>query len=196
MNVLLMAVSLWASLNYKPLSPQVYAGPDYGFYKLYQDSLETGSRWQFGGEIGVENIIPNIGIRVHGTYLRYEVPMAGMGTYVYDYIPISFCTEFNMLPFIRTRRAAIYLVTGLGWYLWKASFDGETITLPSGGKMEEKDLGFIGGISLRIKLLKNVGVEAVSRYHYMASADLDKYGYFDKDDKLWENGFSLKFLFP
>jgi hypothetical protein len=196
MNVLLMAVSLWTSLNDRPLFPQVYAGPDYALYQLYQDSLETGSRWQIGGEIGVENIIPNIGIRVHGTYLRYEVPMTGMGPYVYDYIPISFCTEFNMLPFIHTRRAAVYLVTGLGWYLWKGSYNGETITLPSGEKMEEKDIGFIGGISLRVKLLKNVGVEALSRYHYMASANLNKYGYFDKDDKIWENGFSLKFLFP
>jgi hypothetical protein len=196
MSMLLMAVTLWTSLSERPVYRQFYAGPDCAFYLLYQDSLEARTRWQFGGETGIENIIANIGIRVHGTYLQYEVPASGAEPYIYDYIPVSFCIEFNMLPFIQNRRAAIYLLTGLGLYLWKGSFNGETITLPSGGKMEEKDLGFVGGLSLRLKLRKNVGIEAVSRYHYMTSANIDKYGYFDKDDKLWENGLSLKFLFP
>lgn len=177
-------------------SMKFYFGPEYASYLLFQDSLEATGQWQLGGEVGVENLIPNIGIGLAGSWLRYDAP-SGQTSDEFEYIPISISTEFNMLPFFANKCAALYLKTGFGLYLWKGiDDDGEVIELPTGEKMEEKDFGFVGGLSLRLKLTRNLGVEAVSRYHYVASANLDKYGYFDKDDKIWENGFSLKFLFP
>ncbi|GAH59877.1 unnamed protein product, partial [marine sediment metagenome] len=39
-------------------------------------------------------------------------------------------------------------------------------------------------------------LEYATRYNYIASAELEKYGYFDKDEKIWEHGVGLKIFIP
>ncbi len=63
-------------------------------------------------------------------------------------------------------------------------------------EMSEKDIGFVGGLSLQVRPYKLIALEIASRLNYIASSDLEKYGYSDKDEKLWENGVGLKIIMP
>jgi hypothetical protein len=85
----------------------------------------------------------------------------------------------------------------------KARYEGasetnhdEVVLLSNGSTMEEKDIGFVGGLSLQVRPYKLIALEIASRFNYIASSDLEKYGYSDKDEKLWENGVGLKIIMP
>jgi len=118
------------------------------------------------------------------------------GTYRYEYLPLTLCTSFDILPFIHSRWVRLSAETGIGIYLWKGFLNDEVITLPSGEKMEERDIGFIGGFTLQLIPLRFIGIEFSSRYNYLASSDIYKYGFYDKDEKIWENGLGLKLILP
>jgi hypothetical protein len=96
---------------------------------------------------------------------------------------------------LRGGRLSLSLETGLGIYLWQDLQDGEVIELPT-GQMTERDPGFTAGLNLQVRPVKFLALELASRYHYIASADMAKYGFYDQDEKLWENGLSLKFVLP
>lgn len=86
--------------------------------------------------------------------------------------------------------------TGFGLYLWRGLDNDEVVVLSNGGTMQEKDIGFVGGLSLQVRPYRLIALEITSRFNYIASSDLEKYGYFDKDEKLWENGVGLKIIIP
>jgi len=171
------------------------AGPHYASYLLFQDEEDARGKWHFGGEIGVANFIPHLGIKIRGSMLQYDVPPE-QGPYAYEYIPLIFCTSFDLLPFFDMSWLYVTAETGLGVYFWKGLYDNEVIILPGGDRMEETDIGFVGGLTLQVRPLKHFGLEYATRYHYIASADIYKYGFSDKDDKIWEHGAGLKFILP
>jgi hypothetical protein len=174
----------------------LYAGPTYASNLLYQDdSSEAKGLWQWGIELGVANIVPKIGLKLRATLLKYDAPPE-LGPYSYKYMPITLSTTFSLLPFTRTRWLDLSLETGFGLYLWQGLYDDEVITLPTGSKMDEKDLGFAGGLSLMLRPARHVALEASTHYSYLTSANIYKYGYYDKDEKLWINSFGLLVLFP
>jgi hypothetical protein len=171
------------------------AGPHYASYLLFQDEEDEKGKWHFGGEIGVANFIPHLGVKIRGSMLHYDAPPE-QGPYAYEYTPLIFCTSFDLLPFVDISWLELTAETGLGVYFWKGLYDGEVIELPTGDKMEETDIGFIGGLTFQVRPVKYLGVEYATRYHYIASAELYKYGFQDKDDKIWEHGVGVKFILP
>ncbi|MGD8979776.1 MAG: hypothetical protein PVH23_06875, partial [candidate division WOR-3 bacterium] len=44
-------------------------GPSYSSYLLFQNDEEAIGKWNLGGEIAVDNVIPNIGFKLRGTRL-------------------------------------------------------------------------------------------------------------------------------
>jgi hypothetical protein len=66
----------------------------------------------------------------------------------------------------------------------------------AGEDKKGRDIGFVGGFTLQVKPFKFIALEYVTRYNYIASADIYKYGFEDKDEKLWENGIGLKIIIP
>ena len=174
---------------------QLSIGPSYSSYLLFQNDEEAIGKWNLGGEIAIDNIIPNIGLKFRGTTLSYEAP-AEQGPYAWKYTPLSLCASFNILPFLKTPWLRISAETGLGIYFWRGLLNDEVIVLPTGEKAEERDIGFVGGITLQVRPIKNLGVEYAMRYNYIASAEIYKYGFDDKDDKIWENGLGIKFILP
>jgi hypothetical protein len=170
-------------------------GPSYSSYLLFQNDEDSKDKWNLGGEIAIDNIIPNIGFKLRGTKLSYEA-LPEQGPYVWEYTPLSLCASFNILPFLKTPWLRASLETGLGLYLWRGLYDGEVIVLPTGDKVEERDIGFVGGVTLQLRPIKYFGIEYAMRYNYIASADIYKYGFDDKDDKIWENGIGIKFILP
>jgi len=172
---------------------QFSAGPHYSYYLLYQDDKEAQGEWGIGGEISITNVIPNIGLKLRGARLRYE---DAENSYVYEYTPLSLCTSFNILPFLKVEWLRLSVETGFGFYLWQGLHDDEVIELPTGEKMEEKDIGFVGGLTIQLRPIKLIVLEYSTRYNYIASADIYKYGFTDKDEKIWENGFGLKVIIP
>jgi hypothetical protein len=174
---------------------QLSIGPSYSSYVLFQNDEDGKGKWNLGGEIAIENIIPNIGFKLRGSILRYEAPPE-QGPYEWQYTPLTLCASFNILPFLKTPWLKTSIETGLGLYLWRGLYDGEVIELPTGDKVEERDIGFVGGITIQLKPIKNFGIEYAMRYNYIASADIYKYGFNDKDEKIWENGIGVKFILP
>jgi hypothetical protein len=173
---------------------ELTVGPHYASYLLFQDEEDAKGTWHVGGEIGIANLIPCIGVKVRGSMLRYDAP-AEQGPYVYEYKPLSFCTSFDLLPFFGLTWLEFTAETGIGLYMWQGLYDDEVIVLPGGDKMEETDIGFVGGLTLQLRPIKCLGIEYATRYHYMATADY-KYGFYDKDDKIWEHGAGLKYILP
>lgn len=173
---------------------QLSIGPSYSSYLLFQNDEDAQGKWNLGGEIAIDNIIPNIGLKLRGTKLSYETPIEG--PYVWEYTPLSLCASFNMLPFLKLPWLKVSVETGLGLYLWRGLYDGEVIVLPTGEEADERDIGFVGGATVQLRPIKYLGIEYAMRYNYMASADIYKYGFDDKDDKIWENGVGIKFILP
>ncbi|MGD8978984.1 MAG: hypothetical protein PVH23_02805, partial [candidate division WOR-3 bacterium] len=118
------------------------------------------------------------------------------GPYEWEYTPISVCASFNILPFIRIPWFKATIETGLGYYMWRGLYNGEVLILPTGEKAEEKDIGFVGGLTVQVRPIRYLGIEYAMRYNYLASAEIYKYGFEDKDDKIWENGVGVKFIIP
>ncbi|UCG29733.1 MAG: hypothetical protein JSV53_09540 [candidate division WOR-3 bacterium] len=174
---------------------EIFVGPNYSSYLLFQDTTESIGKWNIGGEIGINNIIPHIGLKLRGTMLRYDAP-AEQGPYAWEYTPLSLCASFDILPFLKTPWMRLSIETGLGLYFWRGLYDDEIIVLPTGDTVEDTDIGFVGGLTLQIRPMKYLGIEYAMRYNYIASTDINKYGFFDKDDKIWENGVGIKFILP
>jgi len=174
---------------------QLSIGPSYSSYLLFQNDDEAIGKWNIGGEIAVDNIIPNIGLKLRGTKLSYDAP-AEQGPYTWEYTPLSFCTSFNILPFLKIPWLRVSVETGLGLYFWRGLYEGEVIVLPNGEKAEERDIGFVGGATIQLRPVEYLGIEYAMRYNYIASTDIYKYGFDDKDDKIWENGVGIKFILP
>jgi hypothetical protein len=170
-------------------------GPSYSSYLLFQNDEESIGKWNIGGEIAVDNVIPNIGFKLRGTKLSYEAPPE-QGPYGWEYTPLSICASFNILPFVRVPWFKATIETGLGYYMWRTLYEGEVLILSTGEKAEEKDIGFVGGLTVQVKPIRYLGIEYAMRYNYMASAEIYKYGFEDKDDKIWENGVGVKFIIP
>ena len=193
--MLLSGILIITSLFQASENLEFSLGLNYSSYLLFQDTLEAKGKWNIGGEIGVDNVIPNIGLKLRGTRISYEAP-PDSGPYVWEYTPLSLCTSFNILPFLKVPWLRVSVETGLGIYYWRGLYDSEVIELPNGEKAEEWDIGFVGGFTLQVRPVKYLGIEYVMRYNYMASAEIYKYGFYDKDDKIWENGVGVKFIIP
>lgn len=170
-------------------------GASYSHFYLYQDIEDPRGKLGFTGEIGVTNFIPYIGLKIRGSRVRYE-GASETNPYEYEYIPLTLCTSFNLLPFMESGWLSLSMETGFGLYLWRGFDNGEVVVLSNGSTMQEKDIGFVGGLSLQVRPYKLIALEIASRFNYVASSDLEKYGYSDKDEKLWENGVGLKIIMP
>jgi hypothetical protein len=174
---------------------EVSFGPQYSSTILYKDDEDSQSEWNVGGELCVDNLIPYIGFKLRGSKVSYDSEEQGMN-YSYQYIPLSLCSSFDLLPFVDTELFDVSVETGFGFYFWKYMVNDEVMILPSGEKVDEKDYGFVGGLTVKVKPHRLLSIEFATRYNYIASCNINKYGYFDKDEKLWENGFGVKFIIP
>lgn len=184
--ILVLAVFAYGEVSFS-------AGPHYASYLLYLDDEDAVSAWGYGGEVAVHDFIPRISLKVRGAKVRYDAPFEEV-PYDYDYVPFSLCSSFDMLPFWDIPWLEVNLETGFCYCFWKVLYDGEVVELPTGDRIDEKDYGFTGGFTVRIKPIKHIGISFVSQFNYLASSDINKYGYFDKDEKLWENGISITLL--
>ncbi|MGB9721646.1 MAG: hypothetical protein ACPL28_09225 [bacterium] len=195
MNFILIPLLFTGIFSPSPDKFQFFVGPSYSSYLLFQDTTESKEIWEWGVQTGISNIIPKLGMKFTGAKLRYDAPPE-MGPYSYKYTPLTLTITYSLLPFLRNGLIQLNLETGFGWYLWQGLFNGQVITLPTGDKMDEKDLGFTGGLELQIKPIDNLAIFSQIQYHYLTSSNIYKYGYFDKDEKFFVNGFGLKFFFP
>ena len=178
----------------EPEHMQFSIGANYSSYHFYQDSLEAQGKWGLGGEIAVHNLVSSIDLKLRATKIRFEP--ATTPAYAYEYTPITLCTSFDILPFSHAKWLNLSIETGLGIYLWKGLYNEVLIVLPDGKEMDERDIGFVAGATLQIRPIRFVALEFASRYNYIASSDIYKYGYYDKDEKIWENGLGLKIIIP
>lgn len=175
-------------------------GPYYTNSLVSQDNQANRSFYNWGGEIGVRELLPGIGLKLRGSYLKFVAQDVDStpfdeSRYTYEYIPVTLATTFDLLPFWRSNWFGLSLETGMGVYFWKGLLDGSTIELPT-GKMEERDPGFTIGLDFQLRPIRFLAIDLSSRYHYLTSANLNKYGFYDQDEKIWENGLGLKFVLP
>ncbi len=195
MNFFLIPLIFAWSFNVQADARQVFIGTNYSSYLLFQDEDDPKGKWQWGLQMGISNIIPNLGLKASGTVISYMAPPE-VGPYEYKYTPLVLTFNYNLLPFLKTGSVQLNLETGFGLFLWQGLFNGEVIMLPTGEKMDEKDLGFVGGLELVLKPINNLGISANLSYQYLTSSNIYKYGYFDKDEKFFVNGFGLKLFLP
>lgn len=176
-------------------------GPVYSYSLLKQDDQDVKGLYNWGAELGIRHVLPGIGLKLRANYLKLEAPdidttAEDESRYAYRYIPVTLATAFDLLSFfLKTERLSLSLETGLGVCLWQGLYDDEVLEIPT-GSMDEKDLEFTAGLNLQVRVVKYLALEMTSRYHYLASANLEKYGFSDKDDKILENGLGLKFVLP
>lgn len=192
LRIFFCIVFVLSFLNRVEAKINISLGPYYSSYLLYMDDEGSKGEWSLGGEVGITGFLPHIGLKLRGSRIRYDTPVESV-SYDFEYVPITLCTSFDLLPFVDIHRFALSMETGFGLYLWKGFSDGEMTVLPDGGKMNEKDIGFVGGMTVRLKVNRFIGLEFVTRYNYIASSNIYKYGYFDKDEKIWENGIGVNF---
>jgi hypothetical protein len=169
------------------------AGFHYSSFHLFADDAKVESAWGPSVEVGIHDFIPRIGLKLSGGKVRYETPFEFV-SYNYEYIPITLCSSFDMLPFWEIESVDLILETGFGFYFWKALRLGQVVELPTGEKIDERDYGFVGGFTLQVQPHRNLGIGFVTRFNYITSSDIYKYGFYDKDEKLWENGLSVTFI--
>jgi hypothetical protein len=169
------------------------AGPHYASYLLYLDDEDPVNTWGFGGEIAVHDFIPLISLKLRGARVQYGAPFETV-PYDYEYLPFSLCSSFDMLPFWDITWLDVNLETGFCYCFWKVLYGGEVAVLPTGAEMNEGDYGFTGGFTIRVRPIKHIGISFVSQFNYLASSNIYKYGYFDKDEKLWGNGIAISFI--
>ncbi|MGQ9464562.1 MAG: hypothetical protein ACUVQ3_01245 [bacterium] len=193
-SLLIPIIFVW-TFNSKLDARQIFVGGTYSSYLLYQDQEEPKGKWQWGMQLGISNIIPNLGLKASGTVISYKAPPEA-GPYEYKYTPIVLTFNYNLLPFLRTDLLQLNLETGFGLFFWQGLYNGNVIVLPTGEKMDEKDLGFIGGLELVLKPINNFGISFQISYQYVTSSNIYKYGYFDKDEKFFIDGFGLKLFLP
>lgn len=168
-------------------------GVRYSSFYLFADDENAVNAWGPGIELAIHDFIPHIGLKLSGGRVRYETPLEFV-QYDYEYIPLNLCSSFDMLPFWDIEKFDLTVETGFGFYFWKALSGGRVVELPTGEKIDEKDYGFVGGFTLQVRPVANLGIEFVSRFNYITSSNIYKYGFYDKDEKLWENGLSVKFI--
>jgi hypothetical protein len=196
LNTIIASMFLFSSFVHGSEYIELSLGPHYANYGLRQNEEEVKNQWNLGGEIALYNFVPNIGIKIRGTKLEYDVPFDGYN-WIYEYTPLSFCTSFNLLPFLKVQWLKLSLETGVGFYLWKAlDENGAVVEYLPDHTIEERDIGFVAGFTVQLRPLQFVGLEFASRYHYIASAEIYKYGFDDKDDTIWENGIGVKIIIP
>ncbi len=195
LNIFMSGILLLATINLSTEKIQVLAGPNYSSYLLYRDSEKSIASWQGGVVVGINNIIPNIGLKLRGSKLRYQIS-SPQGPATYEYMPVNLCTTFDLLPFLKFSWINLSAETGFGLYWWRGLTNNEVIVLPGGEKIDERDFGFVGGGSLLVKPFRFIGIEFSSIYNYIASSNLTKYGYYDKDEKIWSNGFAVLISLP
>ncbi len=180
-------------------------GPHYSHYALYQNEEDPQSKWSVGGEVVLYHFVPNIGLKLRASRLTYDMPQEfGEGTFIREYVPLSLCTSFNILPFVEREWLHLSLETGFGFYFWQAwiySSGGQDTHLQvplvePDERVNERDIGFVGGLTLQIRPFRHVAVEYATRYNYIFSSNLEKYGFYDKDEKIWENGVGVKLIMP
>lgn len=188
-----IASVLWLTSLQAAEPIEISIGPQYSSYRLYMDEEGSLNEWNLGGEVAIQNIIPHVGLKLRGTKVTFY-PM--IEEPYYEYMPITLCTSFDLTPFLRLPWLRLSAETGLGLYNWKGYWIDEIIVLPNGELMEEWDMGFVIGFTVQLRPVKYLGIEYAMRYNYIASADINKYGFYDKDDKIWENGFGVKFILP
>ena len=169
--------------------------PNYSYDYLYQDEQEPRGEWGVGGELEIRNFVSHIGLKFRGSRINYSA-LAGQNPYEYEYIPISLCTSLDLLPFFAKDWLGLTMETGLGIYFWRGLSNGALVVLPDGSTMDEIDLGFVGGFTIQLRPIKYIGLEYATRYNYIASSNLYKYGYYDKDEKIWEHGVGIKIILP
>lgn len=188
-----IASLLWLTSLQAAEPIEISIGPQYSLYRLYlNDGGYLPDEWTFGGEVGIMNVVPHIGLKLRGTKTRFHTLFEES----YEYMPITLCTSFDLTPFYKIDWLRLSAETGLGLYNWKGYWIDDIIVLPDGELMEEWDIGFVVGFTVQLRPVKYVGIEYAMRYNYIASADIYKYGFNDKDDKIWENGFGVKFILP
>jgi hypothetical protein len=175
-------------------------GPCYMNSLISQDNQANKGFYVWGGEIAVRELLPGIGLKLRGSYLKFGAPDVDStpfdeSRYAYEYVPVTLAATFNLLPFWRSERFELSLETGMGVYFWKGLLDGSPIEIPT-GKMEEKDPGFTVGLDFQVRPIRFLAIDLSSRYHYLTSANLNKYGFYDQDEKIWENGLGLKLVLP
>lgn len=169
-------------------------GARYASYHLYWNAEAATNQWGLSTEAAVYNIVPRIGFKCAVSTVKYEnIPFSGYA-YTVDYIPLTFVTSFDVLPFLETQWVRLFLETGIGVYFWEGTSDG--LTEEDRVTFDETNIGFLGGLTLHLRPLKYIGIDLTSRYHHITSADIYKYGFEDKDDKLWENGVGLRVILP
>jgi len=193
MRIVISGMLVWSVLFGSMTQRYVAVGPVYSSYRMYMDDQDAMGVWRPAGEIGIINVIPHVGFKVRATTLRYDAPPE-QGPYSFEYVPLSVCTSFDILPFFEIPWLRVSLETGLGVYWWKGLYEDQVIVLSDGDTMEERDIGFIAGMTLQINPLPFIGIEYGTRYNYLASAEPYKYGFLDKDEKLWEHGVGVKFI--
>jgi len=175
-------------------------GPCYMNSLISQDNQANKGFYVWGGEAAVRELLPGIGLKLRGSYLKFEGQDVDStpfdeSRYAFEYIPVTLAATFDLLPFWKSERFDLSLETGMGVYFWRGMLDGETMEIPT-GKMEERDPGFTIGLDFQVRPVRFLAIDLSSRYHYLASANLNKYGFYDQDEKIWENGLGLKFVLP
>lgn len=199
LNAVMSLIILYAAPGTGPHC-RFEAGPLYNYNLLWQDNQAAKGLYAWAGEIGLRDLLPGIGLKLRASYLKLNAPdidstAEDESRYAYRYIPMTLTSVFNLLPFRPQTPWSLSLETGLGACWWQGLYDDEVLEIPT-GRMDEKDLEFTAGLNLQIRPRPFLGLELTSRFHYLTSANLEKYGYSDKDEKLLENGLGIKFIFP
>lgn len=181
---------------------ELEAGADY-LQPLGPDveSYEPAPGW--GAALGLRGILPGVGIGVSLGHCRFhqsdlDITLVDEEKYELRYTPAVIYGIYDSSPLLEGFPVQWFILAGLGLYRWEERYDGKVIVLPPPfeGEIKEMDLGFVGGIGLEFSPLHRLGIRVITRYHYIGSTELEKYGPWDKDERLWENGVRLCLYLP
>ncbi|KPJ52123.1 hypothetical protein AMJ39_08610 [candidate division TA06 bacterium DG_24] len=161
-----------------------------------------------GDDIDNYNFGPNMGLHVkYGIVPSWS--LVGSFNYTWNtwsedskaklvYMPFSLGAVYDFSSLMPPDTRWVPCLEGcLGLYQWKAEYDGETVVDPlSNEKLEASSLGLCLGAGVEIFPMQSLGISPNFRFHYIFSADQDKWGTEDDNEYLWDAGVGVTWYWP
>lgn len=88
-----------------------------------------------------------------------------------------------------------YAEGGVGLYQWKAEYDGETVVW-NNEEAKASSFGLCAGAGVEIFPMQSLGISPNIKFHYVFSADQDKFGTEDDNEYLFDGGLGITWYWP
>lgn len=170
------------------------AGGGAGLQKGFADLEEFKSTITWGGELGIRDVFPGIGLDLGMRYFgleREETDDSVDYTLRWEGYFFDAAAVFESWPYLEGP-VGVKLRSGVTCSPWQMLRDGEVIEIPSSQAdgdtlfAQETDWGVLLGGGVMFRPVKFVIIDLGINHRHLFSLDTEKYGETDQDERIME----------